>query len=383
MRASGGYCSRLTCASMQVYLVGGAVRDELLGLPVTERDWVAVGATPADMELEGYRPVGREFPVFLHPATSEEYALARHERKTGPGYRGFETQYSPQVTLEEDLLRRDLTINAMARGPDGELIDPYGGQDDLQARLLRHVSPAFVEDPVRVLRVARFAARFTDLGFQVAAETRALMQTMVDNGEVAALVPERVWREMERALKESRPEIFFDTLWDCGALRVVMPELLWDASSRNSLRAAVPLSEEGNVRYAALTAGSGEPAVEALCERLRTPGPYRELALMCARLKDRIGAAGTLDAAALLELLESADALRRPERFERLLRACAACAGGMLEMEARLREAAAVIAQVTLEREYMAGLRGPSIAAALRNARIERLTQLQSEWRRS
>jgi tRNA nucleotidyltransferase (CCA-adding enzyme) len=361
---------------MQVYLVGGAVRDELLGLTVTERDWVAVGATPADMEIEGFRPVGRDFPVFLHPDTGEEYALARHERKTGPGYRGFETQYSPQVTLEDDLLRRDLTINAMARSPEGTLIDPYGGREDLQARRLRHVSPAFVEDPVRVLRVARFAARFSALGFRIAPETRSLMQTMVANGEVAALVPERVWREMERALHESSPQVFFDTLQDCGALHVVMPELHWDAASHDALRAAVPLSAEGSVRYAALAAGSGEPAVDALCERLRAPGPYRELALMCARLKDRIGAAASLDAADLLELLENADALRRPERFERLLQACAACAGGRLETEALLRDAAALAAQVTLEREHMVGLRGPSIAAAIRGARIERLAQL-------
>jgi tRNA nucleotidyltransferase (CCA-adding enzyme) len=368
---------------MQVYLVGGAVRDELLGLPVTERDWVAVGATPADMELEGYRPVGREFPVFLHPQSGEEYALARHERKTGPGYRGFETHYSPQVTLEDDLLRRDLTINAMARGPDGVLIDLYGGQDDLRSRLLRHVSPAFVEDPVRVLRVARFAARFAELGFHVAPETRALMQTMVANGEVAALVPERVWREMERALQAARPEVFFDTLQDCGALAVVMPELRWGAASRDALRAAVALSSEGSVRFAALAADSGEPAVEALCERLRAPGPYRELAILCARLKGRIDAAGDSDAAGLLELLESADALRRPERFERLLRACAACGGGQLASEGLLRAAAALAAEVTLEREHMAALRGPGIAAALRGERIERLAQLQSEWRRS
>jgi len=368
---------------MQVYLVGGAVRDELLGLPVTERDWVAVGATPLDMERDGFRPVGREFPVFLHPQTCEEYALARQERKTGPGYRGFETQYSPQVTLEEDLLRRDLTINAMARDLDGTLIDPYGGREDLRIRQLRHVSPAFVEDPVRVLRVARFAARFAELGFQVAPETLALMQAMVVNGEVAALVPERVWREMERALNESRPEVFFDTLQDCGALEVVMPELHWQAADRDALRAAVTLSREGNVRFAALAGGSSESAVEALCERLRAPNPYRELALMCARLKDRIEAANTLDDAGLLELLDSADALRRPERFERLLRACAARGGGMLTAEELLRAATAVAAEVTLEPEHMAGLRGSGIAAALRRARIERLARLQRERRRS
>ena len=200
---------------MQVYLVGGAVRDELLGLVAAERDWVVVGATPEQLQQAGYRAVGREFPVFLHPDTHEEYALARVERKTGPGYRGFETRFSPEVTLHQDLQRRDLTINAMARAPDGTLIDPYGGRNDLEQRLLRHVSPAFVEDPVRILRVARFAARLAALGFRLAPETAALMHRMVDNGEINSLVSERVWREMQRALGEARPEVFFDVLQDC------------------------------------------------------------------------------------------------------------------------------------------------------------------------
>jgi len=252
---------------MQVYLVGGAVRDELLGRAVTERDWVVVGGTPADMERAGYRPVGREFPVFLHPQTNEEYALARLERKTGPGYRGFTMQFSPEVTLEEDLLRRDLTINAMARSPEGTLIDPYGGRKDLHERQLRHVSAAFVEDPVRVLRVARFAARFAELGFRVAPETYSLMRAMVANGEVAALVPERVWQELERALREPSPEVFFDTLQDCGALAVLLPELRWQAADRDALRAVVPLSGDTSVRFAALGAGSAEAGLAALCER--------------------------------------------------------------------------------------------------------------------
>src|SRR5665213_3726478 len=212
---------------MQVYLVGGAVRDELLGRPVAERDWVVVGATPEAMERLGYRGVGRDFPVYLHPQTHEEYALARRERKVGPGYRGFTTQFSPEVTLEQDLQRRDLTINAIARHSDGHLIDPYGGQRDLALRLLRHVSAAFIEDPVRVLRVARFAARFAGAGFTVAPETRALMRQMVDNGEVRSLVPERLWRELERALSEPNPEACFDCLQECGALAVVLPELSW------------------------------------------------------------------------------------------------------------------------------------------------------------
>ncbi|MEO7773647.1 MAG: multifunctional CCA addition/repair protein, partial [Steroidobacteraceae bacterium] len=208
---------------MRVYLVGGAVRDELLGRPVRERDWVVVGATPEQLEAQGYRAVGKDFPVFLHPQTHEEYALARRERKTAPGYRGFTTEFTPQITLEEDLLRRDLTINAIAQAPDGSRTDPYGGQKDLQARVLRHVSDAFVEDPVRILRIARFAARFAD--FDIAPETLALMRRMVADGEVNALVPERVWQETERALREDRPDLFFATLRECGALAVIFPEV--------------------------------------------------------------------------------------------------------------------------------------------------------------
>ena len=210
---------------MEVYLVGGAVRDRLLGRPVHERDWVVVGARPEELERDGFVPVGREFPVFLHPQTKEEYALARVERKVGPGYRGFTTQFAPDVTLEDDLRRRDLTINAMAETPAGEIVDPYGGRRDLQARLLRHVSDAFVEDPVRILRVARFAARYAELDFRVAEETRALIQSMTASGEVDALVPERVWKETERALGEPRPDVFFETLRSCGALAKIFPEL--------------------------------------------------------------------------------------------------------------------------------------------------------------
>src|SRR5580692_5147503 len=214
---------------MQVYLVGGAVRDALLGQAVEERDWVVVGGTREELLRLEFREVGRDFPVFLHPETHEEYALARLERKVGPGYRGFTVEFGPGVSLEEDLARRDLTINAMAMAPDGTLIDPHGGKRDLDARLLRHVSAAFVEDPVRILRVARFAARFAPLGFHVAPETLALMRAMVDSGEVAAFVPERVWQETERALAESRPEVYFETLRECGALEVIFPELaaLW------------------------------------------------------------------------------------------------------------------------------------------------------------
>ncbi len=360
---------------MQVYLVGGAVRDELLGLPVAERDWVVVGATPEQMQRLGFRPVGRDFPVFLHPDTHEEYALARRERKTGPGYRGFETDASPEVSLEQDLQRRDLTINAMARSQDGTLVDPWGGRADLEGRVLRHVSPAFAEDPVRILRVARFAARFAPLGFHLAPETLALMRRMVENGETAALVPERVWRELERALAQARPEACFDTLRDCGALRVILPELAWRESDRAALRAAVDRSAPVTVRLAALLAGAGPAAVQALSERLRIPAPARELALLCARLAPRIAAVAELDAPALLELLESADALRRPERFADLLVACEARSGNPAGT-ALLQQARALAAEVALPVERLTALGGPEIARALRAARTEVLRAL-------
>jgi tRNA nucleotidyltransferase (CCA-adding enzyme) len=370
---------------MQVYLVGGAVRDELLGRPVRERDWVVVGATPDQMIECGYRAVGRDFPVFLHPETREEYALARLERKTGPGYRGFVTEHSPDVTLEQDLQRRDLTVNAMARDADGTLIDPFGGQQDLQRRRLHHVSPAFVEDPVRILRVARFAARFAPLGFVIAEDTRVLLRSMVAAGEVAALVPERVWRELERALEEAAPEQFFSTLADCGALPIVLPGLRWDDASRTALQATVSLTRDGSVRFAAV-AGSGAGAdVDLLCTHLRPPVRYSELALLSARTFESMRQADCLDPGALLALLESSDAVRRPERFERLLLVCAArgCPPAALQ---RVRMAAERIAQTTLPPELLRSLPGPAIAAALREKRLAQLAALpaiQSDRRRS
>jgi tRNA nucleotidyltransferase (CCA-adding enzyme) len=368
---------------MQVYLVGGAVRDELLGLAAAEHDWVVVGATPEQLQQAGYRAVGRDFPVFLHPDTHEEYALARVERKTGPGYRGFETRFSPEVTLHQDLQRRDLTINAMARAPDGTLIDPYGGQQDLEQRLLRHVSPAFVEDPVRVLRVARFAARLAPLGFRLAPETAALMRRMVDNGEINSLVSERVWREMQRALGESHPEEFFQVLQDCGALAVLLPELDWRAAERATMQRAARLSAEPSVRFAALLIDAAPQATTALCERLRVPNDYRELALLTARLWRRIAAADALDAGGVLELLEAADAFRRPDRFELLLRATQARSGSDETLHAALAVALVTATGVTLPPEQIAQLKGIAIAAAYREARIERLRQLQSERRKS
>jgi tRNA nucleotidyltransferase (CCA-adding enzyme) len=364
---------------MQVYLVGGAVRDELLGLPVRERDWVVVGATPEEMLALGYTPVGRDFPVFLHPQSKEEYALARLERKSGPGYRGFTTDTAVSVTLEQDLLRRDLRINAIARASDGTLIDPYDGQGDLRRRLLRHVSEAFVEDPVRVLRVARFAARFAALGFTVAESTRELMRSMVRDGEVSALVAERVWRELERALAEPRPEQFFTELEACEALSIILPELAttWRNAQNHMdtpLRSAVTLTASAEVRFAALLGALDVDSIEKMCLRLRVPGPYRELAMLCARLGARIASAVELDEESLLELLEAADAVRRPERFAALLLAVQARAQPLSPSPvawpagARLSQALNVISSVRVSPD--AGRSGPAIAAWLREQRL-------------
>jgi tRNA nucleotidyltransferase (CCA-adding enzyme) len=375
---------------MQVYLVGGAVRDELLGLPVHERDWVVVGATPEAMVAQGYRPVGRDFPVFLHPVTNEEYALARLERKVGSGYRGFTTQHSPEVTLEQDLQRRDLTVNAIARAEDGTLIDPYGGQADLAARRLRHVSPAFSEDPVRILRVARFAARFAPLGFTVAPETMALMRTMVQAGEAAALVGERVWKELERALGEAAPERCFEVLQDCGALETLAPELAAampvgqqpDAQSGGAaltpLRRATAEGLTPAQRWAALLAPLGEAATEALCRRLHAPNEFRELAQLAARVIAALEAAPAapvgLAPEATLALIERSDALRRPERFAATLQAAtAALAPHAAAARARLRALAtglARVAAVQLPGSVMASLQGQEIAARLRALRL-------------
>jgi len=362
---------------MQVYMVGGAVRDELLKRPVKERDWVVVGATPQQMEQLGYRAVGRDFPVYLHPQTHEEYALARLERKVGPGYRGFATQFSPEVTLQQDLERRDLTINAMARADNGTLIDPFDGQRDLALRLLRHVSPAFVEDPVRVVRVARFAARYASLGFTVAPETLELMRRMVENGEIRALVPERLWRELERALQEPTPQAALDCLQACGALAVLLPELRWDAAARRALQRAVTLSPEAVVRFAALLATSPIEAITSLCERLRVPSEFRELALLAARLSPRLLHAGRADGEELLAMLEAADALRRPERFSRLLLAARARAESPAEPPIELlTEALATAVAITLPPDQFSALSGPQIAAALRERRSDALAQL-------
>jgi tRNA nucleotidyltransferase (CCA-adding enzyme) len=292
---------------VKTFVVGGAVRDELLGLPVQDRDHVVVGSTPEEMERLGYRPVGKDFPVFLHPRTHEEYALARTERKTGRGYKGFTVHAAPDVTLEEDLRRRDLTINAMAKSEDGALVDPFGGKRDLDDRLLRHVSEAFAEDPVRILRVARFAARF---GFTVAPDTMALMKQMVRNGEADYLVPERVWQEFSKGLMEEHPERMFQVLEECGLRAKLLPEVK-----------ALPRAFAGSVavRVALLAWFLEENEAASLCERLRVPNEVRELALAASRNRERLREVPGASPQALLELLKRTDALRRPERFAELL----------------------------------------------------------------
>src|SRR6185503_4299342 len=405
---------------MQVYLVGGAVRDRLLGRAVSERDWVVVGATPGELEKAGFVPVGRDFPVFLHPKTREEHALARLERKTAPGYRGFSTEFSPSVTLEDDLRRRDLTIKAMAEDATGKLIDPYGGKRDLDARLLRHVSEAFVEDPVRILRVARFAARYAPLGFTVADETLALMRRMVDDGEANALVAERVWAETEKALAEQRPDVFISVLRACGALKVIYPEVdalfgvpqpeKWHPEIDTgvhqllALREAVRLGGGVAVRFAVLMHDLGKadtPAdvlpshhghedagvarVEELCARLRVPNNLRELAVITARYHTHVHRAFELRPATLLRTLESCDALRRPERFADLLLACEADARGRTGFEHRdypqrgyfaaARERAAAVALTEEERR---GMTGEQIGEELRRRREAAITDLKA-----
>ncbi len=348
---------------MQIYCVGGALRDELLGLPVQDRDWVVVGATPEAMAARGFKPVGRDFPVFLHPQTHEEYALARTERKTAPGYAGFVFHTSTDVTLEEDLIRRDLTINAMARGEDGVLVDPHNGRADLERKLLRHVSPAFAEDPVRILRLARFAARFAD--FTVAPETLGLMQAMVAQGEVDALVAERVWQELARGLMEEKPSRMFETLRACGALAKLLPELdrLWGVPQRAEyhpeidtgvhvmmvIDMAARLRLSLPARFAALVHDLGKgttPAdilprhigheqrsvtlLEPICERLRVPADCRDAARLVARFHGDIGKVAELRPDTQLKILERCDALRRPARFEEILGACEADYRGRL-----------------------------------------------------
>ena len=406
---------------MQVYLVGGAVRDALLGLPVKERDWVVVGSTRDELLRLGYREVGRDFPVFLHPQTHEEYALARLERKIAPGYRGFAVEFGPEVTLEEDLARRDLTINAIAQAADGTLVDPHGGQRDLASRTLRHVADAFVEDPVRILRVARFAARFAPLGFTVAPATLNLMQSMVDRHEADALVPERVWQETEKALREPKASVFFQVLRDCGALRVIYPELdalfgvpqpaQWHPEIDTGVHTllvldqAAALSADPRVRFAALVHDLGKGTtprtdwpghrghedrsvglIETLAARLKLPADYRDLALIVARYHGNVHRAFELRPKTLLEFLERADAFRRAERFGQALLACEADARGRTGLETNpypqreyvlaARDAAAAIKPSA---EDIAAHAGAKIATLIHERRVRAIAALRPE----
>jgi tRNA nucleotidyltransferase (CCA-adding enzyme) len=349
-------------AVMKIYCVGGAVRDELLGLPVKDRDYVVVGATPEEMVKQGYKPVGKDFPVFLHPQTHEEYALARTERKTARGYHGFAVHAAPDVTLEQDLARRDLTINAIARDADGRILDPHRGAHDLKAGILRHVSPAFAEDPVRILRVARFAARF---GFRVAEETLELMRAMAASGEADALVPERVWQEVARGLMEAKPSRMFDVLRDCRALARVMPEIdaLWDDpdAAQSAMRALDDAAQQGATlpaRFAALTRALVPLAAESLATRLKLPADCRDLALLAARHANTVLDGAELDAESMLDLFNTVDSWRRPERFAELVTAALAGEQDAGPARARLERA----------RKAAAAVRGGEIAKVSKGA---------------
>ncbi|ENC9771875.1 TPA: multifunctional CCA addition/repair protein [Citrobacter koseri] len=397
---------------MKIYLVGGAVRDALLGLPVKDKDWVVVGATPQEMLDAGYQQVGRDFPVFLHPQTREEYALARTERKSGSGYTGFTCYAAPDVTLEEDLQRRDLTINALAQDDDGHIVDPYQGRRDLDNRLLRHVSPAFSEDPLRVLRVARFAARYAHLSFRIADETLALMRDMTAAGELEHLTPERVWKETENALTTRNPQVFFQVLRDCGALRVLFPEVdalfgvpapaKWHPEidtgihTLMTLSMAAMLSPNVDVRFATLCHDLGKgltpkalwprhhghgPAgvklVEQLCQRLRVPNEIRDLAKLVAEFHDLIHTFPILQPKTIVELFDSIDAWRKPQRVEQIALTSEADVRGRTGFEASdypqgrwLREAWQVAQAVPTKEVLEAGFKGAEIREELTRRRI-------------
>jgi tRNA nucleotidyltransferase (CCA-adding enzyme) len=411
---------------MKIYRVGGAVRDSLLGRASSDVDYVVVGATPADMTREGYRPVGKDFPVFLHPRSNEEYALARTERKTAPGYHGFAFNADPTVTLEDDLERRDLTINAIAEDEHGNLIDPYGGVRDIKARVLRHVSPAFSEDPVRVLRVARFLARFSSCGFSIAAETMALMRDMVDAGEVDHLVPERVWTETRKALSEATPSAFLRTLRECGALRVLFPEIdaLYGVPQRAEFHPEIDTGVHNEmvvdmaarlapaddlIGFCAMTHDLGKALtpvdelprhimheergvapLRELATRLRVPGEHAELGVLCCRLHLLCHRAFELRPETLFGLIEKLDAFRKPQRLEQFITVCEADKRGRLGLSesdypqadllrAAYQAAVAIKAAAFVEE----GLQGPAIAEAMRKARIVAVAGVKDKHRDS
>jgi tRNA nucleotidyltransferase (CCA-adding enzyme) len=367
---------------VKIYTVGGALRDELLGLPVSDRDYVVVGATPEEMVKLGYKPVGRDFPVFLHPQTHEEYALARTERKTVRGYHGFEFYTASDVTLEQDLARRDLTINAIARDDGGHIIDPFGGVADLKARLLRHVGAAFVEDPVRILRVARFAARFD---FAIAPETLRLMRQMVADGEVDALVAERVWQELARGLMEPRPQRMLQVLHECGALARVMLELEpeWSRAEADSVPRALALVAQANepleVRFAVLMRQLDPLAVQALCNRLKVPADCADLGMLASRHTNTLLDAAELDPASVLGLFNTADLWRKPQRFEQLAAAAFAGETDVAPARERLRRAQAAVATVDAGAIARATQGSAAIRGGINAARLEAIRRAVAE----
>lgn len=403
---------------MKVYLVGGAVRDKALGLPVDEKDWVVVGATQAEMKRQGFKRVGKSFPVFLHPETQEEYALARKEIKVAPGYQGFDFDYTPEVTLEEDLIRRDLTINAIARSRNGRIIDPYHGMQDIKHRIMRHVSPAFVEDPVRILRVARLSAKLSNFNFEVAPETNQLMREMVANGEVDALVPERVWAECEKALQSTRPSFFFRILKGCGALERLFPEIFnlfgvpaspeWHPEIDTGNHVMLALDEAGRLGFApevkfavlmhdlgkARTSKSkwpshagheeiGVPLVEAFCQRWAVPNRYKDLAILVTRFHGHCHKAANLRANTIVKVLTAVDAFRKPERLQLFLQACEADARGRIGHETEpypqaeiFQQAFATAKQVSAQQFIDQGYQGIEIAKKLYEARIDAVKKL-------
>ncbi|MBN7770787.1 multifunctional CCA tRNA nucleotidyl transferase/2'3'-cyclic phosphodiesterase/2'nucleotidase/phosphatase [Marinobacter daepoensis] len=376
---------------MQIYLVGGAVRDKLLGLNVKDRDWVVVGATPDTMQQKGFKQVGADFPVFLHPATGEEYALARTERKQGRGYHGFDVYSAPDVTLEEDLKRRDLTINAIAEADDGQLVDPFNGRADLDQRVLRHVSDAFSEDPLRILRTARFAARLTPLGFRISEETMNLMQAMVARGELRDLTPERVWQEVQRALHEHAPAVFFKVLKALGALKVLIPELNDETNFQNGMQAleCIHLKHGSTAqRFAALLSEVPGPAAVNRAKAMKSPVECREMAhLVClftAKLRS-LASARDITPEETLALLDQADLWRRPERFETLLDTlpCTLDHGnsernGESDTSHFLEKAARHAKNVTPQPFLQRGIQGKALGEAIRNERLRRITEVMS-----
>ncbi|MFW0055574.1 MAG: multifunctional CCA tRNA nucleotidyl transferase/2'3'-cyclic phosphodiesterase/2'nucleotidase/phosphatase [Coxiella endosymbiont of Dermacentor silvarum] len=354
---------------MRIYLVGGAVRDELLGLLVKEKDWVVVGATPEEMITRGFKPVGKEFPVFLHPQTHEEYTLARTERKTAKGYKGFSFYTTPNVTLEEDLKRRDLTINAIAKTPSGKLIDPYGGQQDLKNKILRHVSPAFQEDPVRILRLARLATKFPE--FSIHPETLDLMKEMTNKGEVNALIPNRVWQELVRAIANKAPTRFFTVLHDCGALAILFYALHPKNKGLDALSQIASRTPSPVMRFAALLSDLSPKVIQKLALQYRIPNKYSDLAIMISRFQGIYEYVSQTNEKELLNFILKTDALRRDKRFEQFLFICTSLYPTLVKNNDKIKEAIKVIKSINIKPLQERQLKGENFAKALETLRLE------------